>query len=226
MEVKKSKKADLERKRALFFQIGLIVTLGVVLVAFEWSSTDVSSNSLTMVDEEVLEEEAPPITRQEEIQPPPPPPPPRAADILQIVDNDVELDEELEIEDTDMDQDLEIDLSEFEMQEEETEDQIFMIVEDMPEFPGGTGALLKYIAKNVKYPVICQENGVQGMVSVSFVIDEKGDVTNVKAFRGVDPNLEREAIRVVKSMPKWEPGKQRGKAVKVSYSVPVRFKLQ
>ncbi|MCG8580087.1 MAG: energy transducer TonB, partial [Bacteroidales bacterium] len=115
MEVKKSKKADLERKRGMFFQIGMIVTLGVVLVAFEWTNKGAKYDTLAMVDEEVLEEEAPPITRQEEIKPPPPPPPPKATDILTIVDDDVDLDEELEIEDTDMDEDLEIDLSDFEM---------------------------------------------------------------------------------------------------------------
>jgi protein TonB len=225
MEVKKNKKADLERKRALFFQIGLIVTLGLILLAFEWTTTDPTINTSLIDDEEVLEEEAPPITRHQEIQPPPPPQ--QAIDLLQIVDNDVELDEELEIEDVEMDEDYEVDLSDFDFgDDEETGDQIFMVVEEMPEFPGGTRALLKYIAQNVKYPVICQENGVQGMVSVSFVINEKGEVTNVKAFRGTDANLEQEAVRVVKSLPNWKPGKQRGKAVKVSYNVPVRFKLQ
>ncbi len=226
MEVKKNKKADLERKRSMFFQIGLIITLGVVLVAFEWTSKSTTSDALAWVDAEVVEEEAPPITRQEKITPPPPPPPPQATDVIEIVDNDVELDEELEIEDTESEEDFEVDFSDLEVEEEDSDDQIFMVVEDMPEFPGGTAALLKYISKNVIYPVICQENGIQGMVSVSFVVDEKGEVINVKAFHGSDPNLEREAIRVVKSLPKWKPGKQRGRAVKVSYSVPVRFRLQ
>ncbi len=196
MEVKKSKKADLERKRSLFFQIGLVLSLGAILVAFEWKSMDATSDALTWVDEEVFEEEVPPITTQDEIKPPPPPPPPRAADIIQIVDNDVELNEELEIDDVEIDDDYEVDFSDLAMDEEETEEQVFIIVENMPEFPGGESALLKYIGKNVNYPVICQENGIQGMVSVSFVIDEKGNVTNVKAIRGADPNLEREAVRV------------------------------
>ncbi|WP_439185578.1 TonB family protein [Carboxylicivirga taeanensis] len=226
MEVKKSKKADLERKRSLFFQIGLIVTLAAILVAFEWSTVDPNTNILAWHDEEVIEEEAPPITRHEEIKPPPPPPPPKATDIIQIVDNDVELEEELQIDDVDMDEDFEVDLSQLNMDEEDSEEQIFIVVEEMPKFPGGTAALLKYISSNVKYPVICQENGVQGSVSVSFVINEKGEVTNVKAYRGSDPNLEREALRVVQSMPRWTPGKQRGRAVKVSYTVPVRFRLQ
>jgi len=226
MEVKKTKKADLERKRSMFFQIGLIITLGVVLVAFEWKSMSAVSDALAWVEEEVVEEEAPPITRQEEVKPPPPPPPPKASDILEIVDDDVELDEELEIEDTDVDEDFEIDFSDLEVPEEEAEDHIFMIVEDMPEFPGGKAALLKYLSKSVNYPVICQENGIQGRVTVAFVINEKGEVTDVQAYRGTDPNLEREALRVVKTMPKWKPGKQRGRAVKVSYSVPVNFRLQ
>lgn len=226
MEVKKSKKADLERKRSLFFQIGLILTLGAILVAFEWTSMDAASDALAWVDEEVVEEEAPPITRQEEIKPPPPPPPPRAIDIIQIVDNDVELSEELEIDDVDIDDEYEVDFSEITMNEEDAGEQIFIRVEKMPEFPGGDAALLKYISSHVRYPVICQENGIQGMVSVSFVINEKGEVTNVKALRGNDPNLEREAVRVVQTLPLWKPGKQGGRAVKVSFTVPVRFKLQ
>ncbi|MCU4164471.1 TonB family protein [Carboxylicivirga caseinilyticus] len=227
MEVKKSKKADLERKRAMFFQIGLIVTLGVVFVAFEWTTTDMAAGNSSWVEEEIVEEEAPPITRQEEVKPPPPPPPPQMSDIIEIVDNDVELDEELVIEDTDVDEDFEVDMSKFETQEEESGDPLpFFILEDKPEFPGGEKALLKYLSTNVRYPVICQENGIQGMVLVSFIIDETGQVTNVAATRAQDANLEREAVRVVKSMPKWKPGKQRGRAVKVSYSVPVRFRLQ
>ncbi len=226
MEIKKSKKADLERKRAMFFQIGLIVTLGVIFVAFEWSTTKVDVGEQFWVDEEVFEEEAPPITTQEEIKPPPPPPPPVVSDILQIVDDDVELDEELEIEDSESTEDLEVDFSDLEEEEDSGDPLPFFVLEDKPEFPGGDKALLKYIANNVNYPVICQENGVQGMVSVSFVIDKTGKVTNVKALRAPDANLEREAIRVVSSMPSWKPGKQRGRPVKVSYSVPVRFILQ
>lgn len=226
MEIKKSKKADLERKRAMFFQIGLIVTLGVIFVAFEWSTTKVDVGDQFWVEEEVFEEEAPPITRQEELVPPPPPPPPVASDILQIVDNDVELDEELEIIDTESDEDVAIDFSDLEPEDDSGDPLPFFVLEHKPEFPGGDKALLKFIANNVRYPVICQENGVQGMVSISFVINEQGKVTNVQSVRAPDANLEREAIRVVASMPDWKPGKQRGRPVKVSYSVPVRFILQ
>jgi len=227
MEVKKSPKADLENKKSVFMQIGLVVTLAIVLIAFEWTSTDVDASQFEMVEELEAEEEIMPITRQEEVKPPPPPPPPKVADVLNIVEDDVELDEELDIEDTEMDDDTEIDFSDLAMEEEESDDApVFFIVEDMPEFPGGEEALRKYIAQSVKYPVIAQENGIQGRVYVSFVVNTKGKVTDVKIARGVDPNLDKEAIRVVQAMPAWKPGKQRGKAVKVSYTVPINFVLQ
>ena len=227
MEVKKSPKADLENKKSVFMQIGLVVTLAIVLIAFEWTTTDVDASQFEMVEELEAEEEIMPITRQEEVKPPPPPPPPKVADVLNIVEDDVELDEELDIEDTEMEEDTEIDFSDLAMEEEESDDApVFFIVEDMPEFPGGEEALRKYIAQSVKYPVIAQENGIQGRVYVSFVVNTKGKVTDVKIARGVDPNLDKEAIRVVNAMPAWKPGKQRGKAVKVSYTVPINFVLQ
>ncbi|MCT4587481.1 MAG: energy transducer TonB [Carboxylicivirga sp.] len=208
-------------------QIGLVVTLAIVLIAFEWTTTDVDANQFELVEELEAEEEIMPITRQEEVKPPPPPPPPKVADVLNIVEDDVELEEELDIEDTEMDEDTEIDFSDLAMEEEESDDApVFFIVEDMPEFPGGEEALRKYIAQSVKYPVIAQENGIQGRVYVSFVVNTKGKVTDVKIARGVDPNLDKEAIRVVNAMPAWKPGKQRGKAVKVSYTVPINFVLQ
>ncbi len=227
MEVKKSPKADLENKKSVFMQIGLVVTLAIVLIAFEWTTTDVDASQFEMVEELEAEEEIMPITRQEEVKPPPPPPPPKVADVLNIVEDDVELDEELDIEDTEMEENTEIDFSDLAMEEEESDDApVFFIVEDMPEFPGGEEALRKYIAQSVKYPVIAQENGIQGRVYVSFVVNTKGKVTDVKIARGVDPNLDKEAIRVVQAMPAWKPGKQRGKAVKVSYTVPINFVLQ
>ncbi|MBI9062291.1 MAG: energy transducer TonB [Marinilabiliaceae bacterium] len=227
MEVKKSPKADLESKKSVFMQIGLVAVLAMVLIAFEWTTTDVDVSQFEMVEDLEAEEEIMPITRQEEVKPPPPPPPPKVADVLNIVEDDVELDEELDIEDTEMDEDTEIDFADLAMEEEEEEDApVFFIVEDMPEFPGGETELRKYIAQSVKYPVIAQENGIQGRVYISFVVSKKGEVTDVKVARGVDPNLDKEAIRVVKAMPKWKPGKQRGKAVKVSYTVPINFVLQ
>lgn len=227
MEVKKTPKADLESKKTVFLQIGLVVVLSLVLVAFEWTSTDVNVD-FSLQDEDIeVEEEIIPITRQEEVKPPPPPPPPAVADILNIVEDDVELDEELEIMDTEMSQDDIVDFSNM-VFEEETRDEgeIFMIVEEMPEFPGGTEALQKYLAQSVRFPVIAQENGIQGRVYIQFVINQNGEVTNATILRGVDPSLDREALRVVEAMPKWKPGKQRNSPVRVSYIVPINFLLQ
>lgn len=227
MEVKKTPKADLESKKTVFLQIGLVVVLSLVLVAFEWTSTDVNVDFSLQEEDIEVEEEIIPITRQEEVKPPPPPPPPAVADILNIVEDDVELDEELEIMDTEMSQDDIVDFSNM-VFEEETRDEgeIFMIVEEMPEFPGGTEALQKYLSQSVRYPVIAQENGIQGRVYIQFVINQNGEVTNATILRGVDPSLDREALRVVEAMPKWKPGKQRNRPVRVSYTVPINFVLQ
>lgn len=227
MEVKKTPKADLESKKTVFLQIGLVVVLSLVLVAFEWTSTDVNVDFSLQEEDIEVEEEIIPITRQEEVKPPPPPPPPAVADILNIVEDDVELDEELEIMDTEMSQDDIVDFSNM-VYEEETRDEgeIFMIVEEMPEFPGGTEALQKYLAQSIDYPVIAQENGIQGRVYIQFVINQNGEVTNATIIRGVDPSLDREALRVVEAMPKWKPGKQRNRPVRVSYTVPINFVLQ
>jgi len=227
MEVKKTPKADLESKKTVFLQIGLVVALSLVLVAFEWTSTDVKVD-FSLQDEDIeVEEEIIPITRQEEVKPPPPPPPPAVADILNIVEDDVELDEELEIMDTEMSQDDIVDFSNLVFEEETREEgEIFMIVEEMPEFPGGPEALQRYLSQSVRYPVIAQENGIQGRVYIQFVINQNGEVTNATILRGVDPSLDREALRVVEAMPKWKPGKQRNRPVRVSYTVPINFVLQ
>ena len=108
----------------------------------------------------------------------------------------------------------------------EVSTKVFDVVEEMPSFPGGNGALMSYLASNIKYPVVAQENGVQGRVIVSFVVERDGSISDVKVARSVDPSLDREAQRVVKSMPKWKPGKQNGSAVRVKYTVPVVFRLQ
>ena len=177
MEVKKSPKANLESRKPIFTQIGLVVVLSMVLIAFEWTSTDVNVDLEAAEEEVAVEEEIIPITRQEEVKPPPPPPPPAVADILNIVDDDVELDLELEIMDTEMNQDAMVDFTVvYEVPEETREDgEIFIIVEEMPEFPGGEGELQKYLASSVRYPVIAQENGIQGRVYIQFVINQRGD---------------------------------------------------
>ena len=230
MEVKKTPKADLETKRNLFLMIGLVLALGIVLFAFEWKTTPKKTESLGQIESQEVEEEIIPITREQEVKPPPPPPPPQVVEVLNIVDDDVEIEDELQIEDSEADDETIIDvapvISTEEEEEEEEEAKVFFIVEDMPEFPGGEMALRQYIANAIKYPVIAQENGIQGKVYVTFVVDKDGTISDARIARGVDPSLDKEALRVVNMLPKWKPGKQRGKAVRVSYTVPINFVLQ
>jgi len=230
MEVKKAPKADLENKRNLFLMIGLVIALAVVLFAFEWKTTPKKTESLGKIKTQEVEEEIIPITREQEVKPPPPPPEPKVVEVLNIVDDDVEIEDELEIEDTEADEETIIDVKPVittdEEEEEEEESKVFFIVEDMPEFPGGEMALRQYIANTIKYPVIAQENGIQGKVYVTFVVDKDGSISNARIARGVDPSLDKEALRVINILPKWKPGKQRGKTVRVSYTVPINFVLQ
>ena len=229
MELKKSVKADMEDKKNLFFLIGLVLALLLTLLAFEWTSKQEKAESLGAMGAMEVEEEIIPITREQEIKPPPPPPPPKVVEVLNIVEDDVEIEDELEIEDTDADDETVIDVAPVVIAEEEEEveeTKVFLIVEDMPVFPGGDLALRKYLGANVNYPVIAQENGIQGKVYVTFVVGKDGKVRDAAIARGVDPSLDKEAIRVVNSLPRWKPGKQRGKTVNVSYTVPINFVLQ
>lgn len=229
MELKKTPKADLENKKQLYFMIGLVFALGITLVGFEWTSKPDKANSLGSVSAVAVEEEIIPITREMEVKPPPPPPP-KVVEVLNIVDDDVKIDDELKIEDSEADDKTLIDVapvvSAKEEKEEEGASEVFFIVEDMPEFPGGDLALRAYIANQIKYPVIAQENGIQGKVYVTFVVGKDGSVSNATIARGVDASLDKEALRVVSTLPKWKPGKQRGKPVNVSYTVPINFQLQ
>jgi protein TonB len=229
MDLKKSTKADLESKKNVFFMVGLVVALGVTLLAFEWTSKPDKAGSLGSIQSQEVEEEIIPITREQEIKPPPPPPPPKVVEVLNIVEDDVEIEDELEIEDSEADDETVIDVAPViaaAEEEEEESAEVFFIVEDMPEFPGGDLALRKYIANAVKYPVIAQENRIQGKVYVTFVVGKDGRVTNAGIARGVDASLDKEALRVVNTLPTWKAGKQRGKPVNVSYTVPINFVLQ
>ena len=229
MEVKKSPKADLEKGKTMGILMGMIVGLAVLFVGFEWSDREITIVQSEGVADIIAEEEVE-ITRPEDTPPPPPPPPaPAVAEVLTVVEDDVKLD------------DVDIVSSEDDAttaqveaytppavveEEEESSQQIFTVVETMTEFPSGQGALLQYLAKSIKYPVIAQENGIQGRVSCSFVVNKDGSIVDAEVIRGVDPSLDKEALRVINSMPKWSPGKQRGKPVRVKYTVPVTFRLQ
>ena len=216
MEPKKNPEVNLERKRGLFLQIGLVIALLVVLGAFEYKTYEKIAYNLGALSLDDLEEEIIPITKQEVKPPPPPPPPP---EIIEIVEDDVVIEDEIEIEDTESDEDEEIEII------EEDDDEFFMVVENMPIFPGGDLGLMKYIQKHVKYPAIAKEYNITGKVYVSFIVDKSGSVTNVKIVRGVDKNLDAEAVRVVKSLPKYKPGRQRGISVRVMFTIPINFTL-
>jgi protein TonB len=221
MEPKKNPKFDLEKKRGLFMQIGLAVSLLIVLGAFEYRTYEKSASSLGDITLEADWEEEIENTFREKKPPPPPPPPP---EVIEIVENEEEI-EEVEIEDTESDEDTEI------VEEEEVTDEVFIIAEDMPLFKGCSDdectqlEIFKHIAKNTKYPAIAKENNITGKVYVQFVVDKSGAVSNVNVIRGVDKYLDAEALRVVKSLPKFTPGRQRGKPVKVQYNVPITFRL-
>ena len=226
MEEKKSPKANLENKRLMFMQIGMIISLLIAWLAFEHKSYDKREIDPSLLRQtEVVEEEMVEITKQEE-QKPQPVEVPKQTTQLEIVQDDVEV-EDIEI-------NAEVDQTEVieeyvpvEVEEEDVQEQeIFQIVEEMPAYPGGDQKLMEYVAKNIKYPQIARETGIQGRVFVGFVVEPDGSVSNVKVLRGIGGGCDEEAVRVVKSMPKWKPGKQRGKAVRVSYMLPVNFKLQ
>jgi protein TonB len=222
MELKKSEEANLETKRLPLIAIGLLFSLAIVLVAFEWKTYETDVKSLGELDLNLIEEEIIPVSLQ---QPPPPPPPPAPTTVIEIVEDEKEIEVELDLSDMEIDENTEIEFIET-VEEVVEEQQIFTIVEEMPSFPGGDAALMKYLGNNIKYPAIAKDAGIQGTVYVTFVVDEQGKVKDAQVLRSIGGGCDEEAIRVVKSMPSWKPGKQRGKAVKVQYNLPIRFTLK
>ena len=230
MEIKKSEKANLENKKLLFLELGLIVSLGITLIAFEWTSTETNVSTLEAEAEVVLEEEIIPITQE---TPPPPPAAPKIpvlSDQIDIVDDEIEVDDEMfmNLED---DASLGVEIMDYvEVVEEEVveEEAIpFQLVEEKPSFQGGdANQFSKWVNSRLEYPEIAKENGVQGRVTLQFTVEKDGTVTKVRVLRGVDPSLDKEAVRVVSMSPKWKPGKQRDRAVPVTYTFPVIFQLR
>ena len=213
MEIKKTPKADLENKKSTWLLVGYVIVLAFMFIAFEWTKRDIKIDTSQAITDLVFEEEIIPITEQPEQVAPPPPEAPSIAETLTIVDDDADVEETTIATSEETNQAVEIKYVPVAVEEEEPEEQtIFEVVEQMPEFPnGGMAGLMQYLSKNIKYPTIAQENG---------------SIVDAKVLRGVDPYLDKEAIRVISSMPKWKPGMQRGKAVRVKYTVPVMFRLQ
>ena len=229
MEIKKTEKANLENKKLLFTEIGLIISLLIVFIAFEWTQAEVKVSNLEDTTEVVTEEEIIPITQE---TPPPPPSAPKIpilSDQIDIVDDEIELEDDMfmNLEDN---ADLGVEIMDYvEVEEEVVEEEAipFQLVEEKPSFQGGdANQFSKWVNQRLVYPEIAKENGVQGRVTLQFTVEKDGSVTKVKVLRGVDPSLDKEAVRVVSMSPKWKPGKQRDRAVPVTYTFPVIFQLR
>ncbi len=225
MNPKKSQKADLESKKFIFRQIGLVLALAVVLLAFEWKTYEKTVDGFGERLVEDIPEELVEITVQE--NKPPPPPPPKKVVVLNVVEDDIEVEEEIQI-DVEADEETEVEEYIPVIVEEEDDDDapIFIVVESMPVFPGGEGKLYEYLLNTMKYPQMAKESQISGTVYVTFVIEKDGSVTDARILRGIGGGCDEEALRVVKAMPKWKAGKQRGKPVRVQYNLPVKFILQ
>lgn len=228
MEIKKSPKADLESKKLTFTLVGLVIALFVIWRVFEFKSYDKRTLDDLQRTVEVIEEEMVEITKQEQPKVQPPAPKPQVTQI-QVVEDDVEVEDEIDI-NAEVSQEEVIEEYDYQPQEIEEEEiveaEIFIVVEEMPQFPGGDAKLYEYIQKNLKYPMMARESDIQGRVFVNFVVEPDGSISKVNVMRGIGGGCDEEAVRVIESMPKWKPGKQRGSAVRVSYTVPIIFKLQ
>lgn len=226
MQLKKSPEASLEDKKLTYVLLGFIFVLSICYVALEWTEKEVTKYEVSDT-EFTFEEEIEIQQTTQETTPPPPPPPVQEVEVLNVVEDDVET-ETIEI-NTEDDKDVEVVIAApiEAPEEEEDENVIFVKVEAMPEFPGGMAELRKYLAQNVKYPVIAQENGIQGRAICQFTVNQDGSIVEIEVVRTAgDPSLDKEAVRVIKSMPKWKPGEHRGKKVRVKYTLPIVFRLQ
>ena len=228
MEVKKSKRAAIENQRGTWLLMGFVVVLAFMFVTFAWTQHDIKVATGSLAAAPVFVETLLPITYPEEKLEPPPPPVVKVAELLNIVDDDDLEADAVVLGFDDFEDPVEIKYRPVvvETENEPVEDEILVTAEKMPEFPGGNGALLQYLNKNIKYPVVPQEQGIQGRVIIQFVVDKDGTITDPVVVRSVDPYLDKEALRVIKAMPKWKPGIQGARSVRVKYTVPVTFRLQ
>lgn len=229
METRKSRKVDLEKIRVIFFEIGLIIALASMLVAFNWKTPEKNYRTFDARMAIDLPEERVPITEQN--REPPKPPAPQMVTKIRIVEDDLEVDDDIVI-DVEADEDTEIEpfVQQFEGMETEEEGveeaEIFYVVESMPEFPGGEVSLYRYLQDNLHYPEMAKEANIQGTVYLTFVVEPDGSVTHIRILRGIGGGCDEEAVRVAERMPKWIPGKQRGIPVRVHFNLPIKFTLQ
>ena len=231
MEAKKSKKAAIENQRGSWLMMGLVVALAFMFVSFEWTQHGVRvATTSSLNDDPIFVTELVPITFPDEKKlEPPPPVVTKIVDVFVVVDDKTEIAEDVSMIAEDMSfkpvEGILAPPTEV-VEDVVVEDEIYVAVENMPEFPGGTAQLMKYLSSRIKYPTISQEMGTSGKVIVQFVVDKDGSITSPEVVRGVDPYLDKEALRVISTMPKWKPGEQNGKKVRVKFTVPVSFTLQ
>jgi protein TonB len=225
MEPKKTEKADLSNKSWLFFNIGLVISLAIVIMAFEYRTKDETDlrdmSKNTNVVEEILD--IPPTE-----QPPPPPPKLQQPQIIEVPDEE-EIKEEIKVEfDVEVTTDTKVEEITIlpVVEEKEDVDQIFLVVEEPASPKGGMQAFYKYVQEKMKYPAQARRMGVEGKVFVEFVVNRDGSIQDVKVVKGIGAGCDEEAVRVVASAPPWNPGKQRGKPVRSRFVVPITFKLQ
>ena len=229
MEAKKSPKADLENKKTLFLQIGLIIALALCLLAFNWTTGQRDDSFFDGMTEQAIEEEQIPVTEE---APPEQAPPPdvTVTDLFEIVQDDFVLTTEVSFDDDETTEDKVVEIYapvSLQAEEEATEEEVFVIVEDMPKFKGGDiNRFREWVQKRVRYPAIASENGIQGRVYLTFVVETSGLVSNVSITRSVDALLDEAAKEAVEASPKWEPGLQRGRPVRVRYSIPIIFQIE
>lgn len=230
MEIKKTPRADLENKKSIFCLLGLVVALGFLYIVFEWTEAGVKAYEVTQATEDAAEEEEIMNTFQDNTPPPPPPPqeappppPPTPTENFEEVDNSKEVEN---LGNIDNEANVEIQNLANKVEEDEIEDpQIYVRVEKKAAFPGGQAELNKYLSKAINYPEDASDNGIQGRVIVSFVVNTNGSIVDVEVLRGVHPALDKEAMRVVKAMPAWTPASNQGKKVRSKFTLPINFKL-
>ena len=232
---KKSPRKDLSKNSSFYFAIGLTLILFITWQAIEWKTYEKAGYAYESLNVEDEDDEEVPITEQ--IKTPPPPPPP-APEVIEIVEDEKEV-EEMVIESTETNQEEIVEVDDIEVEEDFDDDPVpFAIIEDVPIYPGCEGVakedrrkcfqkkIVKHVKDNFRYPAIAQDLGISGKVFMQFVIDKDGSIVDIKIARSPDDNLAKEAMRIISKLPKMTPGKQRGRAVRVPFSIPITFRLQ
>ncbi len=220
MDSKKSDEANLEKRRSTFLVAGFLTSLAIVLMAFEWTVYEKEKIKEQKLDLDLMQQEKVPPSQPEK-----PKPKPKKTTQIEVVEEEEDIEDELNVSDMEIDESSEIDFDGAEEEENVKEEKVFSVVEEMPKFPGGKQKMFKYLGEHIQYPSKAKDAGVTGTVYVSFTVEKDGSITNVKVLRGIGAGCDEEAKRVVRNMPNWKPGEQRGKKVRVNYKLPVKFQL-